>query len=122
MPDARWANCSPVLMDGGSAAEGSLLVVNARVRLELGQFVFAGDGANRAAARPHDDGLRDGTAGPVADAVHQLAVRDAGCDEEAVIAADQVLGVQNLVEHETGVERTLPLFVAGGPQASLDDA
>ena len=39
-------------------------------------------------------------AGAVADAAHQLAVGDAGGDEEAVVAGDEVVGG----EHEVGVE------------------
>ena len=63
-------------------------------------------------------------AGAVAHALHQLAVGDAGGDEEAVVAGDQVVGGEHVVRVEVvaGVERPLPLVVVLGPQPALDDA
>ena len=65
-----------------------------------------------------------GAAGAVAHALHQLAVGDAGGDEEAVVAGDQVVGGQHVVGVEVvaGVERPLPLLVVLGPQPALDHA
>ena len=45
-----------------------------------------------------------GARGGVADAAQQLAVGDAGGDEERVVPGDQVVGVQHPVEVVPGVE------------------
>ena len=65
-----------------------------------------------------------GAAGAVAHALHQLAVGDAGGDEEAVVAGDQVVGGEHVVGVEVvaGVEGPLPLLVVLGPEPALDHA
>src|SRR3954467_8931068 len=126
MPSATWATCSsdtavigtPVPCRAGSSA----LEVDGRVGLELGELVVADDLADGAAARAHHQGLRRAAAGPVVDAAHQVPVGDAGGDEEAVVAGDQVVGGEHEVRVEVvaGVERLLSLLVVLGPQPALD--
>ena len=60
------------------------------------------DAAHRAAARAHDEALRRDAAGVEADAVEQRAVGDAGGGEEAVVAANEVVGGEHGAEVETG--------------------
>src|SRR3954468_15718168 len=50
----------------------------------------------------------------------QLAVGDAGRDEEA-LAGDEVVGGEHATEVVPGVEGLLPLLVVLGPQPALDD-
>src|SRR5919109_988901 len=65
--------------------EGLALEVDGGVRGELAELVVADDLADRPAAGAHDEGVGLAAAGPVAHAPHQLAVGDAGRDEEAVV-------------------------------------
>src|SRR3954465_9022556 len=58
----------------------------------------------------------------VAHAVEQLAVGQAGRDEEDVVAADQLLGAQHLAEVVAGVDGPAALGVVLRPQLPLDDA
>src|SRR4030095_14781841 len=54
------------------------------------------------------------------DALEQLAVGDAGGGEEAVVAADQVVGGEHPLEVVVEVESRLPLLVVAGPQPALE--
>ena len=57
----------------------------------------------------------------VAHAVEEVAVADAGGDEEGVLARHEVVGGEDAVEVVPGVEGLLPLLVVLGPQPALDD-
>src|SRR6478609_2971821 len=85
------------------------------------EAVLAVDGADGSAARAHDEGVGARRLRAVAHAAEQLAVRDAGGDEEA-LARDQVVGGQDAVEVVAGVEGLLALLVVLGPEPALDDA
>ena len=62
--------------------------------------------------------MRRRTATAVAHAAQQLAVGDAGGDEEAVVAGDQVVGAQEVVRVQAvaGIERLLALLVVLRPE------
>src|SRR6478736_2516918 len=85
------------------------------------EAVLAVDGADGAAARAHDEGVGACRLRSVAHSAEQLAVRDAGRDEEA-LTHDEVVGGQDAVEVVTGVEGLLALLVVLGPELALDDA
>jgi hypothetical protein len=70
----------------------------------------------------HHERLGVRLAGAVADAVHELAVGDAGRDEEAVVGRHEVVGRQDAIQIVPGVDRALALVVIDGPQLALDDA
>src|SRR5664280_1886617 len=56
----------------------------------------------------------------VTDAGEQLPVGDPGGGEEAVVAADQVVGVEDRIEVVAEVEGGPALLFVTGPQAALD--
>src|SRR5215218_6768055 len=85
------------------------------------EAVLAVDRADGAAARSHDQGVGAGRLGAVAHAAQQLAVGDAGRDEEA-LTDDEVVGGQDAIEVVAGVEGLLALLVVLGPEPALDDA
>jgi hypothetical protein len=61
-------------------------------------------------------------AAAVAHAAQQLAVGDAGRDEEHVVAGDEVVGGEHAVEVVPGVERALALLVVRGQSRPWIDA
>src|SRR3954464_14435054 len=71
---------------------------------------------------PQPGGVGGPPAGAVTDALHELAVGDAGGHEEAVVTGDEVVGVEHPVEVVAGVDRALPLRVAPGPPPAPDRA
>src|SRR5829696_7232053 len=103
-----------------STRSASVAEVDEGVVAELGERVPAVDLADRAALRPHHERLRGGAARAVVDAAQQVAVGDTGGAEEHVVALDQVVRGEDLVEVETGVDRALPLLVGLRPQLGLD--
>src|SRR5690625_7652377 len=54
--------------------------------------------------------------------VQQVAVRDAGGYEVAVVAGDQVVGVEDLIDGEAGRGGGFAFGVVRGPQTTLDDS
>ena len=62
------------------------------------------DLAGGAGLGAHRQGLGEGAAAVEADAAQQLAVGDAGGGEEHVVAPDQVVDVQDLLQVVAGVE------------------
>src|SRR5690625_6651569 len=54
--------------------------------------------------------------------VQQVAVRDAGGYEVAVVAGDQVVGVEDLIDVEAGRGGGFAFGVVLGPQTTLDDS
>ena len=93
------------------ARSAQLLEVDRGETRSFCEAVLGGDLADRAAARAHHQRVGRAAAGAVAHAAHQVAVGDAGGDEEAVVAGDQVVGGEHEVGVEVvaGVERLLPL-------------
>ena len=61
-----------------------------------------------------------GTVAPVANALEQLAVGDAGGREVHVVAADEIVDGEHLVEVVPEVERGAALVVVAGPRADLE--
>src|SRR5690349_14229820 len=86
------------------------------------EHVVALDDAHGAGLAAHDDRVGRGAAAGVAHTLEQLAVGDAGADEEAVVARYEVVGGEDRVEVVTGVDGLLALVVVLGPEAALDDA
>jgi hypothetical protein len=80
------------------------------------------DDANRARLRAHHQALRAGAVAPVAHAAEEVAVADAGGREEHVVALDEVVGREHLVEVVTHVERGAALVAVAWPQPPLDRA
>ena len=72
--------------------------------------------------RAHDQRLGVGAVAPEADTTQQFAVGDAGGGEEDVLAGDEVVEREDLVEVVAGVEGPLALVVVAGPEAALDGA
>src|SRR5664280_1741090 len=56
----------------------------------------------------------------VTDAGEQLPVGDPGGGEEAVVAADQVVGVEDRIEVVAEIEGGPALNIVAGPEAALD--
>src|SRR6478735_11359315 len=104
-----------------SPVPGGVDEVEVPVRVELVELVLRLDGADRPAARPHHEGVGGRAPGAVANSPQELAVGDAARDEVA-LTADQVLGSEDGIEVEAGVERLMPLVVVGGRQPALDHA
>src|SRR3712207_6820128 len=112
---------------GGSWPEGAdtsaaLLEVGGAVGPQLAEPVVALDQPDRAALRPHDQGVRAGAARAVPDAAQQLAVGDPGGHEEDVVAADEIIRVQHPVEVVPGVGRLGAFGIVPWPQPALDGA
>ena len=79
-------------------SSGAAQCSDVRVGRELVEVVIGVDRADGPAARTHHQGVRGGPATVVAHPLHQLTVGDPGGDEEAVVAGDEVVGLQDLVE------------------------
>src|SRR4051794_36415296 len=66
---------------------------------DLGAIVACGDAPHRARAGTHDERLGRGTGRAlVADALKDIAVGDAGGGEEAVVALDEIVDGQDLLD------------------------
>ena len=64
----------------------------------------------------HDERLRGGGALVEADAVEQIAVGDSRCGEEAVVGADHVGDVQNLLQVVAAVDGCLAFGFVARPE------
>ena len=79
---------------------------------DLVEAVVGLDPAHSAGLGAHDDRVRAGVAARhVADAVDQVAVGDARGDEQGLVGADQVVGVEDLVDIEAGLGGAAALLV-----------
>src|SRR4051812_30251630 len=89
----------------GASAIRCSVELDRRVTHELRPPVRCVDDAHGARLRAHDEALGAGTVGPVAHASQQFAVGDTGRGEEHVVAGDEVVDGEHLVEVVAGVER-----------------
>src|SRR5215204_2483654 len=80
------------------------------------------DQADGARDRAHRQRLGQHLVGPEADPAQELAVGDAGGGEEDVVAPDQVVDGEHLVEVVAGVEGGPALVVVAGPEAAVHGA
>src|SRR3954447_20202160 len=92
--------CRPALMWASRSARRrsrsrGALEVDRGIGAELVEPMLADDVADGAALGPHDERVRRGTARAITHALHQLAVGDAGSDEEHVVTADEVVGAED---------------------------
>src|SRR5215218_1179390 len=94
----------------------SLPVVDAGVAAQLGELVAGVDLAGGAGLGAHRQRLGEGAAAVEAHAPQQLAVGHAGGGEEHVLAPDQVVDGQHLVEVVALVEGGPALVVVARPQ------
>src|SRR5438270_10359057 len=78
------------------------------------------DATDRSRLRPHHQRLSERPGVVVPDAAEQLSVGDTGRGEEAVVAANQVVGRQDGVEIVTGGQGRPTLVVVARPQAALE--
>src|SRR5699024_2825941 len=85
--------------------------------LALGEDLTA-----RSRLRPPDQRMAGDMTPLELHAVQQVAVRDAGGHEVAVVAGDEVVGVENLVDVEACRGGGFAFGVVLGPQAALDDS
>src|SRR5215208_6792424 len=114
---ARWrAWISPVHGRGAWRA-WPRSVPPAAERPDLRPVVAGRDAPHRTRARAHHQRLgRRARRTLVAHALQDVAVGDTGGGEEAVVAPDEVVDGQHLLEVIAGVERGLALLVVARPQ------
>src|SRR5919106_5634428 len=123
-PAAAAGSPKPTAPDTPSTSRGpgafcpnsGLAVVDGGVAAELGELVAGVDRAGGARLGAHRQGLGEGAATVEADPAEQLAVGDAGGGEEHVVAPDQVVDGEDLVEVVAGVQGGPALLVVAGPQ------
>src|SRR5919204_1722136 len=87
---------------------------------QLRAVVPGSDGTHRARPRAHAHRLGVGVAAGEVHALEHLAVGDARRGEEDVVAGDEAVLVEDLVEVVAGVERRLLLLLVAGPQPAED--
>lgn len=54
-------------------------------------------------------------------AAHKVAIGDAGCDKERVVARDEFVSLVNMVKLQPGVEASLAFVVATRSESGLDE-
>src|SRR5690242_8484569 len=99
---------------------GASVELERRVAHELLPLVRRVDGARGPRLRAHRHRLRARAVAPVAHALQQIAVADAGGAEEHVVAGDEVVLREHPVEVVAGVERGLALGVVARVQSTED--
>lgn len=78
------------------------------------------DEANRTAAIAHDDSHGPGAAAKILDAPHHRRIRNGCRREDAVIAFDQIVNCQNLIDiGNAHIMAPLPFFVRIGNETGL---
>src|SRR5699024_9022121 len=84
--------------------------------------VLGEDLSDGARLRPHDQRMSGDMTALELHSVEQVAVRDAGGYEVAVVAGDEVVGVEDLIDVEAGRGGGFAFGVVLGPQTTLDDS